>query len=86
MTSLWVTGDLTLFDELTRLELADYNGDGFRNWRYLTNPCETYGNDDYPRMEEILTHSLVAAVAAALKANETFNPRYAEHAAFWTDY
>ena len=37
-------------------------------------------------MDEILTHSLVAAVAAALEENAAFSEVYAEHAAFWTDY
>ena len=92
LTALRVTGDLTFLDEadrlieLARLELADYNGDGFRNWRYLHQPCGNLCNDDYHQMDEILTHSLVAAFAAALKANEAFDTRYGEHAAFWTDY
>lgn len=93
ITALRVTGDLTLLDEADRImevartKLADYNGDGFLNWRYL-NPREEgdYFGDDYHVMDEVLTHSMVASVAAALKANEAFNPRYAEHAAFWTDY
>ena len=92
LTSLRVTGDLAFLDEADRLmelarsKLADYNGDGFMNWRYL-NPSNPgiYG-DDYGEMDEILAHSLVAAVAAALQANEAFNPRYGEHAAFWLDY
>ncbi len=92
LTALRVTGDLTFLDEadrlmeMARLELADYNGDGFRNWRYLQQPCGSLCNDDYHEMDEILAHSLVASVAAALKANEAFDPRYGEHAAFWTDY
>ncbi len=93
LTALRVTKDLALLDEIDRLmelaraELADYNGDGFRNWRYLargSNPS-LYGDDEYT-MEEILTHSVVAAAAAALRENAAFNPRYREHAIFWEDY
>lgn len=94
LTSLRVTGDLTFLDEadrlmeLTRLDLVDTNGDGYRNWLYKnTDPkvSEIYMTDE-AEMDEMLTHSLVASFAAALKANEALDPRYAEHAAFWTDY
>lgn len=92
LTSLRVTGDLKLLDEadrlmeIARVELADYNADGYLNWRYLNSNGGNLYNDDYHVMDDILTHSLVAAVAAALHENAAFDPRYAEHAAFWTDY
>ena len=93
ITSLRVTKDLALLDEIDRLmeiartQLADYDGDGFRNWRYLDEDgdAEYYGNDYYT-MEEILAHSVVAAAAAALHENAAFNERYREHAIFWEDY
>jgi hypothetical protein len=96
LTSLRVTGDLALLDEVDRLmevargELNDYNADGFLNWRYLNEDADSssrpfYG-DDYHVMDDILTHSMVAAVAAALHENAAFSTRYAEHAAFWTNY
>lgn len=92
LLALRVTKDLTLLDEVDRLmelartELKDYNADGFRNWRYLNDNGGSLYNDDYHEMDEILTHSLVAAVAAALEENAAFSELYAERAAFWTDY
>ncbi len=93
LTALRVTKDLALLDEVDRLmeiartQLADYNADGFRNWRYLAESGDrTYYNDDYHVMEEILTHSVVAAAAAALHENAAFSERYREHAIFWEDY
>ncbi|ADI14274.1 hypothetical protein [Truepera radiovictrix] len=95
LTVLRVTGDLAILDEVDRLmqlaagELRDYNADGFRNWRYLTltgADSAAFIGDDYHEMDEILTHSMVAAVAYAFKANADFDARYAERAAFWTDY
>ncbi len=92
LLALRVTKDLALLDEVDRLmelartELKDYNADGFRNWRYLNDNGGSLYNDDYHEMDEILTHSLVAAVAAALEENAAFSEAYAEHAAFWTDY
>ena len=93
LTALRVTKDLALLDEIDRLmelartQLSDYNGDGFRNWRYLAEDGDTsfYG-DDFHVMEDILTHSVVAAAAAALHENAAFNERYREHAIFWEDY
>lgn len=93
--ALRVTKDLALLDEVDRLmeiartQLADYNADGFRNFRYLNrndDPGQPFYNDDYHEMDEILTHSLIAAVAAALNENASFDPRYDEHAKFWLDY
>jgi hypothetical protein len=96
LTVLRVTGDLAILDEVDRLmqlaaaELRDYNADGFRNWRYLTRTRDPSNHpfigDDFHVMDEILTHSMVAAVAYAFKANEDLDERYAERAAFWTDY
>ncbi len=93
ITTLRVTKDPAILDEIDRLmemaraELADYNGDGFRNWRYLSrgNNASLYG-DDYFTMEEILTHSVIAAGAAALRENAALDERYREHAIFWEDY
>lgn len=93
-----VTKDLALLDEVDRLlevaraQLADYNGDGYLNWRYLNENVDDSGDgpslygDDYHVMDDILTHSLVAAAAGALRENAALGGRYAEHAAFWQDY
>ncbi len=95
LTALRVTGDLALLDEADRLleiargELSDPNADGFLNWTYETRTDSSsvpFLGDDYHVMDDILTHSMVAAVAAALHENAAFDARYAEHAAFWTDY
>ena len=96
LNALRVTKDPALVGEVDRLleiargQLADYNGDGFLNWRYLNENADSssrsfYGDDRHV-MDDILTHSLIAAAAGALRENAGFNPRYAEHAAFWTDY
>lgn len=93
LTTLRVTKDLAILDEVDRLmelaraQLKDYNGDGFRNWRYLAEDGDDsfYGDDEFT-MEEILTHSVVAAAAAALNENAAFDSRYREHATFWKDY
>jgi len=95
LNALRVTKDLALLDEVDRLmeiaraELSDSNADGFRNWTYETRTDSSslsYLGDDYHEMDEMLTHSLVAAVAAALRENASFDSRYEEHAIFWEDY
>ncbi len=95
LSALRVTKDLALLDEVDRLmemaraELADTNADGFQNWRYLneaTDSSRSFYNDDFHEMDEILTHSMVAAVAYALSENAPFDRRYEEHAQFWLDY
>lgn len=94
ITVFRITRDPQLLDEidrlmqLTRADLRDYNGDGYLNWRYLTltEPSGApFIGDDYHEMDEILTHSLVAAAAYVFQQNAA-DPRYAERAAFWTDY
>lgn len=96
LNALRVTKDLALLDEvdrlleLTRRDLVDHNGDGFLDWRYLNTSGDeggqNYYGDDFHVMDDMLTHSLIATAAAALKENAEFDRRYAEHAAFWTDY
>ncbi|NDJ76264.1 MAG: hypothetical protein GYB65_08385 [Chloroflexi bacterium] len=93
LTAFRVTGDLALLEEadrlmeLARAELRDDDGDGFMNWRWLyDDSVESYYGNDYHKMDEILAHSLVAAVAYALRQNEQFNPIFGEHADFWTDH
>lgn len=65
--------------------LGDPNGDGYLNWRYLNYSADSSAvphlGDDYHEMEEILTHSGVAAIAYALK-----QAGYSSSAAFWMDY
>lgn len=96
LTTLRVTKDLALLDEVDRLmemvraELKDYNADGFLNWRYLNTEGDAstkpYIGDDYIVLDEVLVHSLIAAVAAAFHENAAFDARYEERASFWTDY
>ena len=70
--------------------------DGYLNWRYLrdlstigrTDGVEYVGTD-YHKMEEMLIHGMVAAVAWILHENSHLSERgdeYAEQARFWTDY
>ncbi len=65
--------------------LGDPNGDGYLNWRYLNYGADSSSSpfigDDYHEMDEMLTHSVVAATAYALKS-----AGYGDSAAFWTDY
>lgn len=96
LTALRVTKDLALLDEVDRLmelaraQLQDYNADGFLNWRYLNEGADStsrpFLGDDYHEMDEMLTHSMVAAVAAAFAENASLNSRYGERAEFWTNY
>ncbi len=98
LNALRVTKDLALLSEIDRLlevaraQLADYNGDGYLNWRYLNENADggesgiNYYGDDYHVMDDILTHSLIAAAAGALRENAEFSRVYEEHAAFWQDY
>lgn len=98
LNALRVTKDPALLGEVDRLleiargQLADYNGDGFLNWRYLNEGADVgdggrnYYGDDYHVMDDILAHSLIAAAAGALRENAALESRYAEHAAFWQDY
>jgi hypothetical protein len=95
ITVFRITRDPQLLDEIDRLmqlaraELRDYDGDGYLNWRYLTinnDPSNhPFIGGDFHEMDEILTHALVAAVAYVYQQNAS-NTRYAERAAFWTDY
>jgi len=92
LSAFRATGDLALLDEVDRLmelaraQLADYNGDGYLNWRYLFGTESIYYGQDTHSMDEMLTHSFIPEVAYVLKSNEQFDPVYGEHAAFWTDY
>lgn len=76
---------LDLLMGLIRETLGDPNGDGYLNWRYLHYGSDSSSSpsigDDYHEMDEILTHSVVAAVAYALK-----QAGYSSSASFWTDY
>ena len=82
------TGDRTLVQQLDDLmdiakeKLVDTDGDGYRNWLYLheASASSSFGTD-YHEMDEILTHSVVAAVAYTFK-----QAGYSSSAAFWTDY
>lgn len=95
---LRVTGDLRLLDEvdrsmeLARAQIKDYDGDGFRNWRYLEkshNPALT-GHDRGSSMWDMEAHALAACVAYAYRINEDLKSPagipYKERAAFWQSY
>lgn len=92
MAAFRATGDLSLLDEADRLmeiargQLKDTNGDGYLNWLWKHEPSSEYYNKDTHRMDEAMTHSLVAMMAYALKSNASFKSKYAEHAQFWGDY
>ncbi|CAA9560130.1 MAG: hypothetical protein AVDCRST_MAG86-546 [uncultured Truepera sp.] len=83
------TGDRALVEHLDNVmniakgKLADTNGDGYKSWLYLTKTdasSEPFLGTDLHKMDEMLTHSLVAAAAYTLK-----QAGYSS-AAFWTDY
>ncbi len=100
MQVLRVTGDPALFEEIDRLaqlmraELQDlsitsyqgsvYEADGYLNWQYDYDAG--YGGTDVHVMDEMMTHSNVAAFAYAYYVNRDLDSRYAERASFWTDY
>ncbi|MDD4456616.1 MAG: Ig-like domain-containing protein, partial [Syntrophotalea acetylenica] len=95
-----MTGDLRLLDEIDRLaqimrsKLKDwsilvlngttYQADGYLNWLYFYDAG--YEGTDIHQMDEMLSHSLVAAFAYAFHANRDLDSRYAERATFWTGY
>jgi hypothetical protein len=99
---LRVTGDRALLDEVDRLaqlmraELRDlsilerggagYEADGYLNWLYLRSKHEEYYGTDVHEMDDMLSHSLVAAMAYAFYVNRELDTRYAERAQFWTNY
>ncbi len=59
----------------------DTNGDGYRNWRYFNDPSSgSYGTNTHD-MDEMLTHSMVAAAAYTLK-----EAGYTTSANTWTNY
>ena len=59
--------------------------DGFLNWvRKPRTPL--YDGTDVHAMDEMLTHSTLAEVAYAFRANENVDPKYTERAKFWKDY
>jgi hypothetical protein len=98
---LRVTGDQRLLDEVDRLaelmraQLKDksiltkssrrYQTDGYVNWLWHYNDARYVGTDVH-EMDEILTHSLVAAMAYAFYVNRDVDLRYAKRAQFWTNY
>jgi hypothetical protein len=94
------TGDLRILDEIDRLaqimrsRLKDssilkeggstYEKDGFLNWVYMRD--NSYQGTDVHEMDDMMTHSMVASVAYAFYVNRDLDSKYAERAAFWTDY
>ncbi len=84
------TGDRDLVRHLNDImnvakgKLRDTNGDGYRNWLYLTKTDASsapYIGTDKHVMDEMMTHSLVAAAAYTLK-----QAGYSSSASFWTSY
>ncbi len=97
LTVFRLTGDLRLLDEvdgtlqLARAKLADSNGDGFPNWRWLHDPQDpTYYGTDRVTMDEIMTHAMIAEAAWAFKTNRAERSPagvdYGARADFWTRY
>lgn len=94
------TGDKAVLDEIdklaqimrsklkdwsiTRLGSTTWTADGYLNWIYDMD--NEYKGTDVHEMDEMMTHSGVAAFAYAFYVNRDLDPRYAERAAFWTDY
>ncbi len=65
-------------------KLKDTNGDGYKNWLYLTDTDSSsrpFLNTDKHVMDEMLTHSMVASVAYTFK-----QAGFDSSARFWTDY
>lgn len=97
---LRVTGDPVLMDEVDELaqimrsNLDDksiidlknrvYSKDGFLNWQYRRDN-KFYGSDLH-EMDEMLTHSLIAAIAYAYHINQNLKTDYKERADFWENY
>lgn len=95
-----VTGDPFLMHEVDRLaqimrsQLNDksilslknniYAKDGFLNWQYRRD--NIYYGSDLHEMDEMLTHSLVAAIAYAYQVNADVDNNYKERAIFWLNY
>ncbi|ADI13647.1 hypothetical protein [Truepera radiovictrix] len=81
------TGDRRLVQQIdtvmNRMQgtLRDTTGDGFRNWRYLRSGSGSFYGRDTHEMDEMMTHSVVAAAAYTLR-QAGFN----SSADFWTNY
>jgi len=84
------TGDRDLVRHIDKImniakdQLADTNGDGYKNWRWLlrnSGEGRLYYGKDTHAMDEMMTHALVAAAAYTLKQGG-----YSSSARFWTDY
>ena len=96
MLALRATGDLKILDEIARLtermadELDDTNGDGYLNWIYQHGDSSYVGDDEH-EMDDLLTHSSIAAVMYAFHVNRDLpSPSgdydYGALADFWLDY
>lgn len=84
--------------ELARVGLADTHPectvhdrctqqqDGFLNWVMLSDTSVSHYGNDVHDMDEMLTHSMVAAAAYAFYVNRDFSPIYQERSNFWVDY
>jgi len=101
-----LTGDLTLLDHVDRIaermreELRDgWRGtvdgtdgtrDGYLNWVHRRHEIPELTGKDTHRVNEQMTHGLVAMIAYALEANRDLESPsgrdYAAHADFWRDY
>ncbi|ADI14457.1 hypothetical protein [Truepera radiovictrix] len=86
-----VTGDAALLQEvdrvmeLARAQLADTNGDGYRNWRWL----KRIDSSDFNLKEESLAHGFIAQVAYVFTQNAALSTPehpYAARAALWLEY
>jgi hypothetical protein len=70
---------------IARKQLGDSNRDGFKNWTYKKkngdHTTKRYIGTDLIALDEMLTHSMVAAAAYTFK-----QAGFSSSAKFWTDY
>jgi hypothetical protein len=66
------------------LQEAEFVKDGFLNWQYRRD--NKYFGTDLHEMDEMLTHSLIAAIAYAYHVNSDCENYYEAKAAFWINY
>jgi hypothetical protein len=70
---------------IAKSKLRDTNGDGYKNWTYKHKGADRtsrpYVGTDKHVMDEMMTHSMVAAAAYTLK-----QAGFSSSARFWTDY
>lgn len=91
LTLFRLTGDTELLEEVDRLmeiakeRLSDSDGDGFRNWRWLT----IYDGNDFNAKEDALAHGYIPQIIYAFQQNAEYSTvahDYKKHADEWLAY